>query len=508
MPTHTKKQSMDNRVDKSDILSILESIETMFEVYQKVLNIYTQTSLMLSMATEAEMLILKLKVMEERWKIHPPFKEAISVNFYEWSRKIENIAKAIGGVEASGDEGLAIDEYCPSKHYLLDLYECLDESPSHSGASPYYAESNVTKFIAEQTRMRNKLARKWKEYQSQFSDLVPNALEEHLGCVYKPLAEGSVNVKMTCHTVLSDLSVSLYNLYDTTHVHMNGDQFARLAERVFEEEDYGGSQVKSNVEHEVNELKNSTPEDQWEARREEEIRVSIDLVKYLKLESKVFNFLGRDKTMLDNPAGMGRFLWSVRHNISRSDLINLFELLYRIAYLSKDREQQIIAEQTLAPELPQREPKDAEGIYRKRKTTPPQKPSLTKFFNENLASNETAVDCFYEILHHCGFYIGRTLLPAEKKDADQRCYNGWKWSHLREAFVRLGFFKADSPKKGFAEYLADVFPYLSATNIQRSFNSRGGYVDTNATRRIIQEMINEFEDVVDVIRIVSEEAES
>lgn len=100
------------------------------------------------------------------------------------------------------------------------------------------------------------------------------------------------------------------------------------------------------------------------------------------------------------------------------------------------------------------------------------------------------------------------MLPAEKKDADQRCYDGWKWSHLREVFVRLGFFKADSPKKGFAEYLADVFPYLSATNIQRSFNSCGGYVDTNATRRIIQEMINEFEDVVDVIRIVSEETES
>lgn len=59
MSTHPKKPSMDNRTDKSDILSILESIETMFEVYQKVLNIYTQTSLMLSMTTEAEMLILK-----------------------------------------------------------------------------------------------------------------------------------------------------------------------------------------------------------------------------------------------------------------------------------------------------------------------------------------------------------------------------------------------------------------------------------------------------------------
>ncbi len=503
MSTHSKKQSIDNRIDKSDILSILESIESMFEVYQKVLNIYTQTSLMLSMTTEAEMLILKLQVMQERWKIHPPFKEAISVDFYVWSRKIENMAKAIGGVEASGDEGFSIDEYCPSKHYLLDLYECLDESPSHIGGLPYYAESNVTKFIAEQSRLRNKLVRKWKEYQSEFSDLVPRKLEKHLGGVYKPLAEGGVTIKMTCHTVLSDLSVALYNLYDITYGRISGDQFARLASRVFEEEDYGGRNVKSDVEHEVNEMKNSTPEDQWESRREEEIRVSIDLVKYLKLESKVFNFLGRDKTMLDNPAGMGRFLWSVRHNISKSDLNNLFELHYRIAYLSKDRESQTVAERAATTESSQPEPKDAEGVYRKRKDTPPQKPSLPKFFNEKLASNESAVDCFYEILHHCGFYIGRTLLPSEKKDAGQRCYEGWKWSHLREAFVRMDFFRADSSKKGFAEYLADVFPYLSATNIQRSFNSRGGYVDTNATHRIIQEMVNEFEDVVDMLSIVS-----
>ena len=499
MSINPKKQSIYNQTDKSDILSILESIEAMFEVFQKVLNIYTQTSLMLSMTTEAEMLILKLRVMQERWKIHPPFKEAISVNFYEWSRKIENMAKAIGGVEAAGDEGYIIDEYCPSKHYLLDLYECLDESPSHSGGSPYYAESNVSKFIAEQSRLRTRIAKRWKEYQSKFSDLVPIELEEHLAGVYKPLAEGSVIIKMTCYTVLSDLSVALYNLYDTIHGRINSDQFARLADRVFEEEDYGGSKVKSDVEHEVNEMKNSTPEDQWDSRREEEIRVSIDLIKDMKLESKVFTFLGRDKTMLDNPAGLGRFLWSVRLNISRNDLNNLFELLYRIAYLGKDCEQQPVIEHTATPEASQPEPKDAEGVYRKRMVVQPQRPPLPKFFNEKLASNDSAVDSFYETLHHCGFYIGRTLLTSEKKDSAKRCYEGWKWSHLREAFVRLDFFKADSSKKGFAEYLAEVFPYLSATNIQRSFNSRGGYVDTNATARVIKEMMTEFEDVVDML---------
>ena len=128
-----------------------------------------------------------------------------------------------------------------------------------------------------------------------------------------------------------------------------------------------------------------------------------------------------------------------------------------------------------------------------------QSPPLPKFFNQKLAGNKEAVDAYYRILHHCGLYIGRTLVAKEKKDPSIRGYAGWKWNHLREAFVKLGFFRSDSSKKGFAEHLADVFPYLTATNIQRGFNSRGGYVDSNEKSRVISEMMNEFEEVADMI---------
>ena len=70
MSIHTRKQIIDSKTDNSDLLSILQSIESMFEVCQKVVNGYTQAALMLSITTEAEMLLLKLQVMEERWKVH------------------------------------------------------------------------------------------------------------------------------------------------------------------------------------------------------------------------------------------------------------------------------------------------------------------------------------------------------------------------------------------------------------------------------------------------------
>lgn len=498
MSIHVKKPSIENKPDKSDILSILESIETMFEVCQNVLNSYSQTAILLSITTEAEMLLLKLGKMEMRWNVHLPFKEASNVDFYAWSKKIEQMALAIGGAEIEGESENPIEEYCPSKHYLLDLYECLEESLSHNGNPPYYVDTDVNNFIAEQIRTRKQIVKKWKFYRDKFCQLVPRELDKHIGEVLKPLADRSVNIRMTCHTVLSELSTSLYNLYDTPRGNISRDQFARLAERVLNEEEYGGRKIKATVEHEIKEAKYNTPEDQWDSTREEEIKVSYDLIRDMKLGSKVFSFLGRDKTIFDNPAGFGRFLWSVRHNIGNKELYNLIELLSRIAYLTKDREQQAeIVEETASELSSQPESKNADAVYRKRSSAKPKKPRLPNFFNEELATNESAVKNFYEVLHRCGFYIGRTLLSHEKRDPDIRYYAGWKWKHLREAFVKLGFIKSDSSKKGFAEYLADVFPYLEATNIQRGFNSRGGYTDITATRRIISDMINEFDDILD-----------
>lgn len=147
------------------------------------------------------------------------------------------------------------------------------------------------------------------------------------------------DIRTQGYDVLSDLSAVLYDLYDAASGNISHDQFARLAERIMEEKEYGIPKVKRVVVHEVEATKNATPEDEWEAYCEGEIKASLELIKEMKFE-KVFRFLGRDKTMIDNPAGLGRYLWSVRDDISIEDLSNLIELLYRIAYLGNGCEQQ------------------------------------------------------------------------------------------------------------------------------------------------------------------------
>lgn len=66
MSMTNKKLSSDKRQDRSDVLSLLNSIDGMCDACQYVLNTYTQTTLMLAITTEAKMLLMKLQVMKDR----------------------------------------------------------------------------------------------------------------------------------------------------------------------------------------------------------------------------------------------------------------------------------------------------------------------------------------------------------------------------------------------------------------------------------------------------------
>ena len=484
---------MDSAIDKSDVLSILQSIDTLYTACQSVLNTYSQSALMLSIATEAEMLLLKLKVMKERWEYHLPFKEACQVDFHDWSKKIKQMSQTIGG-SVAGDADLSLNEYCPSKHFLLDLYECLDENASIPDNEKYYTELNVGKLIATQDRIRRQITRGWGKYKYVFSDLVAIELAQRIENVLQPLADRSVNIQLTCYEVLRDLSTQLYELFKMPKGTITPEQFERLAERVINESEYNGRKALDAARHEVDTLKNGTPKKDWPTRREETINTITDLVGDMKHGCRVFDFLGADFNLNNHLAGLGQFFISVRASIGDEEIYDLLYMLYQILYLIEDRDQQAAAEAKVK-EMAEPDSKAAHTVYAKRLKCKPLKPALPKFFSEKLTGNADAIKSYYATLHHCGFFIGRTLVEEEKRDPDRRCYAGWKWTHLREAFVKLGFFRADSSKKGFAEHLAEVFPYLGATNIQRGFNSRGGYTDPNATHQIILDIMHEFDDV-------------
>lgn len=256
----------------------------------------------------------------------------------------------------------------------------------------------------------------------------------------------------------------------------------------------------------MNRLKDITPEEQWEQRCNDEIKASVDFINELKYGRKVFEYLGHSNSIKGHYAGFGKFLNSIRSSIGEVELFDLTEQLYRILFFQEELEQLEAARAEAVKSEESAEPtseapsfgKDAKTVYQKRLSMKPKSPKLPLFFNAKLADNAEAVSRFYAILHRCGFYVGRTLLPEEKRDKTASAYDGWKWKHLREAFMTLGFIRKAHAKKALAEYFAQVFPYLDPENVKRGFNSRGTYEDPSATARVVREVVAEFSSVTEI----------
>lgn len=446
--------------DRSDVKSMLETIESMYNACQDVLNIYSQTSLMLAITIEAKMLLMKLEVMKQRWHYHLPFKEACTVDFYDWGKKIEKMSHSIVGPGETGEADERLSEYCPSKHFLLDLFTLLPENAGNSEVPAYYCELDITKLVASQERMQKLITKKWSEYREKFSDLVAEKVNHRTGGVVQPLSDRSYNIQMTCNEVLQQLSAILYELYNMPVGVIQRDQFARLAERVVNEAGYGGRKAQISARHDVDDLKNTTPEEDWEKRRKEEIQVSIDIINEMKYGRQVFNFLGRNYDINGRYAGLGKYLNSIRRSISVDELSMLIEQLYRISYFLEDVQQTEIGS-VGNTDL------DHQSSSVRSHGEKPADITLPLFFNHDLRVNKAASAELVKKTYAIGLYLGRNLSKQEK-EGPARPYLKWKWNHLLQAFKEMRLIEDKTTQSEFSQFLEQVLPGRKAANILQS----------------------------------------
>lgn len=498
MSTTNKKPQNDKRQDRSDVLSLLTAIRRMYDTYQDVLNSHTQTALMLSITLEAQMLLMKLRVMKERWQYHLPFKEACKVNFKEWSNRIRRMADSLSSSDDS-DGGEPISEYCPSKHFLLDLYETLPENTPASDSTRYYEELNTVTFISKQERIRKLITKRWQSlYKQRFSDYVSTKVEERIESKLDFLREQDSDIFEACHDTLQELSEELLLLHRQSKREFKDEQFIRLAERVTRESDYKGSEAKSSAESDVHEWKNKTPKRRLEKTRQEEIETSIKIICDMPNGSKIVDYIGEDYDIKDHFAEFGQFLHKVRCDIDETEVNDLFEQLYRIRYFREDKEKQEQEAREKETVAATESGAKALAAATPQQTVEPQRPKLPSFFSKALVNNAVAMEKYYEILHHCGYYMGRALTRQEEKDEDINYINNWQWNHVRVAFEKLGFIKVGTPKLHFAQYLPTVFTYLKTNNLTKGFQRHGEFKDGFDT--YVEEVMNEFAPVVEILK--------
>lgn len=511
MSQTSKRQSPSGQQDKADLLSLLQVVERLYESYTTVLNSHTQNALLLSLILEAQTLLDKLRVMNKRWRFHLPFKEACTVKFFDWSKKIERMSLDLDESGKDNDTDRPASEYCPSKHFVLDLYENLREKDSGSDYEPYYRETNIRTFLGRQNEIRKQITGNWSSYKAQFSDATAREVNRYVGDIVIPLSRKSDVIRQTCSDVLRQLSVELNQLDNILTGVFSHDQLIRLTERVINESDYGCGKAKQAARRYIAEIKNTNPEEEWAELFELEIQVSLEKIGALKYGNSVTRFIGESNKLEGHYRGFGRFLHGCRHDITEEDLYELMEQLYRIQYVREEIEQQKAAQKVAeeeeretradAPEVKSdaaSSHKSASEIYKIRTTVKPARPKLPSFFSRGLSADEEATARFYDILHRIGFYIGRPFLPQEMKHPEISCYKGWKWKHLRDALSELGITSPAATQQGMADYLQAVFPYLRADSIKRGFNNKGiNKEDPRITERIVSDIKNEFRPVMD-----------
>lgn len=465
-PYHTPMtknlNTTDNKTDRSDVLSLLTTIDSMFHASQNTLNEYSRTSLLLSIIIEGQMLLTKLSTMFERWKTHLPFKEASGVDFFDWKDKVEDMRKHINGEE----EGVKrkIDAYCPSKHFLLDLYAILPKS-GQENTEPYYKETDVPTFIHTQERMRRTIASRWPEYKHKLSEHTLQNVSERFSHDLKNLHDDASEIQQVCNAVLTDLVAELSQLSDMSLRVIKGDEYARLAYRIANEQEYDVRKAHRDAQAYFSKWKNSTPDEREDSERRYEIEMAVNFISEMKYGRLIGNYVHLKDDMDRQMKGVGKFLYTFRQKISIDELHSLMEQLYRIHFFLED-ERNSKAESAIKPDNTTTEVV-MQAVTPDANTEFPDI-ELPTFFHHDLRTSEKASAAFLRTLCRVCKYMGRNLTAQEKNLPEAKPYIKWKFNHLLQAFKDMSLVGQDITQVEFAKFLVDVLPGRKVDNIKQS----------------------------------------
>ena len=473
----------DPQNDTSDVKSLLETIDQLYQVSCSVLNDHTQTSLRISIAIEAQMLLSKLQAMNRRWKIHLPFKEACQVDFFDWSERMAVISREMAS-SATDDAQRRFEKYCPSKHFLLDLYAMLVDQEEGKD-KPYYEEADTKVFIERQDEMRNNVTDHWKEYVTAVSDRTIKELASK-GTANLVLSYDAAYVQSICCKVLDDLSRELYALNQRLTTPISRKDFSRLAERILIEGDYGGNYAFLKAKAKVNTWRNNTPYDRIESERDVKIEEAIAEIEKTKFGGQFMQNVKIHKDFDSQRDSFGKFLFSLRREITKDDLSKLFELIFCIYHLRRVSEQD---------EQDEREADDEAGHAAFGQMEPGTvNPPLPVEFSQNFRSNDEAVAKFFELLRKIGPYLNTQKRKGEE-GTDISQYRSWKWMHLEDALIKMKLLVSTVSKRTFSDFIHSVFPERSSDSVYRALYR----TDESTYHSTVGDVVRFFNPVKDII---------
>lgn len=353
----------------SDMLTVLNNLELMFEACRRCVNDSASRAIMMGMAIEAETLAIKMHTMLERWKLYLPFKEVIDVKFEVWMAKVSEWSDVL---DFEDNEKLLrkYPWFAADSKYMIDLYDILpeaEENPLGSGQmvpvekQPFYTLNNTTDFQVETSDYMQRVDDLLEEmdgddnefdgWRSNISGYVMDILCERFvqskcmpyGAEYTKVVRQKIedqfdtirdleDAQACCVMALGYLQNALIDLQALFDKALSSDQFIRLSTRLFYRhcvKDY------QDGERQVTKWKNAWPEARMKVNSKKKIE---ELKKYLQEQhygQELSEYLNFEAPNLFGDASFGKFLFNGRHELTVKDIQFIHRICREITLLNE-----------------------------------------------------------------------------------------------------------------------------------------------------------------------------
>ena len=475
----TTSTTLDKSIDNSDLLSMLNIVDQLYNASCGVINSHSAAAVLMSLAVEVQTLLIKLRAMRQRWTVHLPFKEAITVDFIKWSCRAKQLSFEIHSADRR--TCLSPGPSALSSHYLLDLYNEavleLDETVKSLDTT------DPRKLLEHHAAMQEKLTAQREQCVDAISQLVSNQFSKDLSIDLSSAYDLS-SVRSLCSDLLMKLSEELDLLHEQLVKIFTPKDYERLADRILFEAEYEAPQALREARDIMHNWRNGVPSGKLDESRKEQIELTKEKIRHTKHGVKLEQYVNFDADFYSQRSEFGRFLYNRRRNITHAELRELLLLVFCVYYYQKDALPQ--TDKPVADQVVPDEPNSEEN------------PTLPVMFNQNLRENKIAVKCLYSILRKVEPYINNKGNNVPNSTPEQCAkYKDWSWYHLETAFEheKLSFLPKNSSKKAFATFIHSLFSHRSVNSVQRS-----AYRNTNVNSpNIVEDVVKEFQPVLSLM---------
>lgn len=464
----------DNNSDSSDLLSLLDGIEQLFNAGRIVICSHSAAAVMFAIAFETQTLLTKLKAMHRRWETHLPFKEACTVDFVDWSNRMSQLSSFIKLSDCR--YCLSQDKTNPSSHCLIDLYEQTKDNTTSVGDT-----IDPKQLMQHHAAMQDNIAVHREQCIEAVSKLVFGQLSQRR-TLHLDIFDDTDAVRSLCSELLAELSEELLQLHEQQVKINSPEDYERLADRILLEAEYNGPTARREARDIMHTWRNGVPTAKLEESRKNQIEQTKEEIRKTRHGVKLEQYVNLDDDFYSQRSEFGRFLFNRRKDITREELYELVRLVYCVFYYQKDAVYEAEQHATTAATV---ESSENETL------------SLPTTFTQSLRESKAAVKLFYSILHRIEPYINKGGANVGDDNSSQ-CdrYKDWTWYHLQVAFEELHFLQSNSNKTAFGEFINSVFSHRKAQSVTRSLHR-----NTNVNSpSIVADIVKEFEPVRSLIK--------